>query len=182
MRRPWIVFYSHTGKEISELISKTGQVPDLILTNLQDLAGVDPFIAEMSIKTTNRPSPEEYELLLSGYENPLITLHGWMRIIPPSICQTYEVWNGHPALIHWYPELKGANPVDRTWENLHKYRTVGSVVHKVTEGVDEGEVVTFEEVKIPEGITISKNDLYTLHRKTSLKAWEKFFNLLEKSK
>lgn len=70
----------------------------------------------------------------------LITLHGYLRILPANICNRYTILNGHPGLITKYPELKGKDPQVRAWEG--KYPLIGSVVHKVTPGVDEGEVIT----------------------------------------
>ena len=60
--------------------------------------------------------------------------------MPPEICNKYEIYNGHPGLITKYPELKGKDPQMRAWEG--DYEFCGSVLHRVTEGVDEGEIIS----------------------------------------
>jgi folate-dependent phosphoribosylglycinamide formyltransferase PurN len=80
------------------------------------------------------------------------------------------IYNGHPGLITYYPELKGKDPQIRAWEG--KYETVGSVVHKVTEGVDEGGVVRFSAVK---NVATDLDTMYDLLKQTSLDSWIKFF-------
>jgi folate-dependent phosphoribosylglycinamide formyltransferase PurN len=43
-------------------------------------------------------------------------------------------------------DLKGKDPQIRTWENINNYQFIGSVVHKVTPGVDEGPVLCEHKV------------------------------------
>jgi len=99
-------------------------------------------------------------------------LHGFLRILPPELFQylTGKIYNGHPGLITYFPELKGKDPQIRAWEG--KYDTIGSVVHKVTEGVDEGEVVRFAAIS---NTAQSLDDMYNLLRGTSLDSWIRFF-------
>jgi folate-dependent phosphoribosylglycinamide formyltransferase PurN len=49
------------------------------------------------------------------------------------------MYNLHPGLITEYPELKGKDPQARVNSEDHDH--VGVVIHKVTPGVDEGEVL-----------------------------------------
>ena len=49
--------------------------------------------------------------LVNNLKHDLITLHGYLRIIPENICkQCKHIYNGHPGLINMYPELKGKDP------------------------------------------------------------------------
>tara|TARA_R100001129_G_C5179894_1_gene207468 strand:+ start:48 stop:575 length:528 start_codon:yes stop_codon:yes gene_type:complete len=141
MARPWIAFFSQTGSEIVDIIDKLGKYPDQIYTNFRpsDLRQINskiPYYAELN----NKPDLKQLEFICSIFENPIITLHGWLRIMPPEICNKYEIYNGHPGLITKYPELKGKDPQMRAWNG--DYKTVGTVIHKVTEGVDEGEIIS----------------------------------------
>ena len=71
----------------------------------------------------------------------LVTLHGYLRILPASFCDKTRIFNGHPGLITKYPELKGFNPQEKTWNNKEKYDQVGCVIHRVIPELDSGEVV-----------------------------------------
>ena len=170
MGRPWIAFFSQTGSEIVDIINRLDKYPDLIVTNFrkESLRTINkdlPYYSEVS----NTPSLKELEFCCGLHENAIITLHGWLRIMPPEICNKYEIYNGHPGLITKYPELKGKDPQMRAWEG--DYEFCGSVLHRVTEGVDEGEIVT--------SATFTKdmldvNDYFRILRETSLNQWIEF--------
>jgi phosphoribosylglycinamide formyltransferase-1 len=174
--KDWGVLVSQTGTEVVDISEKLGILPSLIVTN--NITKISQKNMEIfgkhgvTIRTIPfRPTLEHYfieELL----EKKIITLHGFLRILPAGFFSNYkgEIFNGHPGLIVYHPELKGKDPQVRAWEG--KYEVVGSVVHKVTEGVDEGEVVRFTvAVNTAESI----EDMYNLLRSTSLETWMKFF-------
>ena len=171
-QRPWIAFFSQTGSEIVNLQDALGRVPDLIVTNDRPdhLRTINEGI-EVCLELPNKPTLEDYENILSEYENPLITLHGWLRIVPEEIANKYEVYNGHPGLITLYPDLKGKDPQVKAWEA--NYKTVGSVIHRVTAGVDEGPVImerafTFENLPM-------LSTMYEVLHNISTELWIKFF-------
>ena len=178
----WTVFVSQTGSEVMSLAKALNIVPSLLVTNnpkkLKEeviLFLKDNGCELRSIPFT--PSLEHYlqEDILSS---DIITLHGYLRILPSEFIQSYRpraVYNGHPGLITEYPELKGKDPQIRAWEG--KYPMIGSVIHEVTEGVDEGEIVHAEEAQNVAG---SLDGMYELLRHLSLKSWYHFFrnNLL----
>ena len=155
----WIALFSQTGSEISTLSNKIGRVPDTILTNNKKYKGdLDPLISEHSTIML---------YLVNNHKHDLITLHGYLRIIPENICKQFKhIYNGHPGLINMYPELKGKDPQER----IKPYMSlIGSVVHKVTPEVDAGEIVNNVAVKY------NRYDYYNILRETSLEAWEQFF-------
>jgi len=92
--------------------------------------------------------------------------------VPPDKCAKYNIYNGHPGLITKYPELKGKDPQQRAWHDLHKYDTVGSVVHRVVEEIDAGEVNTLSEISTANILTL--DEMYKALRSTSLIAWSSF--------
>ena len=55
---------------------------------------------------------------------------------------------------------------------MHKYDTVGSVVHRVVEEVDAGEIATVSEVSSASLLTL--DDVYQSLRSTSLGSWCSF--------
>ena len=170
--KTWIAFFSQTGAEIADIAESLGRWPDRIITNdrPEDLRTIDPRIEEKGYFTlNNKPTLEEYEDLLVYFPEALITLHGWLRIMPPSICEKYTIFNGHPGLITEYPELKGKDPQIRAFEG--KYPVVGTVLHRVVAGVDEGKVIAEERVN---AFNLELNDLFRILRDRGLYMWCNF--------
>jgi folate-dependent phosphoribosylglycinamide formyltransferase PurN len=171
MAREWIAFFSQTGSEIVSLGNALGKIPTEMVYNEKPIYKND--INQNIDKYTllpNRPSLEDYERVLSKYDNPLVTLHGWLRIVPPEICSKYEIFNGHPGLIDEYPELKGKDPQEKAYRL--GLQEGGSVVHRVTEGVDEGEILYSTKASL-KGLDL--NGVYNILRETSMVSWMKFF-------
>lgn len=175
MKKPWIAFFSQTGSEIVEIAKALGKWPDVIVTNQRpaDLRVINTGIQEsqLLVTTSNKPTPTELEEIIGYYKNPIITLHGWLKIMPPSICEKYSIFNGHPGLITEYPELKGKDPQMRALEG--KYPVMGCVLHKVTAGVDEGKVIAEERFNAFE---ITEEEMWKATRDRSLYLWIQFLN------
>jgi phosphoribosylglycinamide formyltransferase-1 len=115
------------------------------------------------------PTVEEYDQLFKSYD--IITLHGWLRIIPPDICEKYNIYNGHPGLIlpFKYPDLKGKHPQKRAWELKHS--EVGCVIHKVTSEVDCGDILMYDQ--IPNTFN-TLDEVYIALHEISTKLWHTF--------
>lgn len=179
MIRPWIAFFSQTGSEIANLSEQLGRWPDVIVVNERKVERViDSRLQNKKVVfVTNRPSESELINILQWFENPIVTLHGWLRIMPPEICETYEIYNGHPGLITTYPELKGKDPQEKYWENIDKFDSFGSVIHVVNEGVDEGNIVAKYAVDKSFMNIETKDDVYRALRTTSLNCWTQFFTM-----
>lgn len=174
MNRPWIAFFSQTGSEIVEVSKLLGRWPDMIVTNERPkhLREIHPALENKHLVfVENKPTEEELSMILSQYGNPLITLHGWLRIMTPYICNRFEIYNGHPGLITEFPELKGKDPQEKAFRLGLDFS--GCVIHKVTEGVDEGEVLLERKVSIKE-LELEKI-LRILHR-ISISLWAEFLN------
>jgi folate-dependent phosphoribosylglycinamide formyltransferase PurN len=170
----WIAFFSQTGSEIAKLSRILNRIPNLIVTNRHEhIVDLSPYVK--GLKTTimygNHDMLMKYldNQTLYTPEDTLITLHGYLRILPPEICNKYEIYNGHPGAITMHPELKGKDPQVRAWEG--SYSTVGSVVHRVTPGVDEGEV--FSSV-FADNTATTLDEMYGILTETSLKSWVQF--------
>lgn len=165
--------FSQTGSEIVSISKELGRTPDVIITNNMDESKYKyhPELRKLSIIQSAKHDWLMNYLENNEYidpKNSIITLHGYLRIIPPKVCERYEMYNGHPAAIELYPELKGKDPQDRTWTDIHKYRNIGSVVHKVTPGVDEGEVVS--SVNYVNRVQ-NMAEMYGKLRESSLQSW-----------
>lgn len=175
----WYPFFSRSGSEIATLMKRTGKLPEKIITNIPK--------EEAEIRITkwlyqnyldrivflpNRPSTEDYfEVIGDPSENPLVTLHGWLRILPDEVCNRYEIFNGHPGLVNKFPELEGKDPQIRAY--MGNYNIAGSILHRVTPEVDKGEILFFEEVSIEK---LNLYEVFDILVDTSLTTWIKFFD------
>lgn len=174
----WTALFSQTGSEILEVSKQLNRLPDVIIynTNFGKLPPVN-FELITAYKTIGRAinilpaRPTIFDYYDFIRPNSIVTLHGWLRIIPAEVCSKYEIYNGHPGLITKFPELKGKDPQEKAF-NL-QLKTSGCVIHRVTAGVDEGEVLKEQEVNIENlqiACIISK-----LHD-TSVDMWVKFLS------
>ena len=170
--KPWITFFSQTGAEIADLSEALGRWPDVIITNErpENLRTIDPRIEKQGYFTwANKPTEEDYIATLEKYPDAVVTLHGWLRVVPAYVCERSRIFNGHPGLITKYPELKGKDPQVRAFEG--KYDTIGCVLHEVNAGVDEGRVIAEEEVN---AYGLDLEDTFRILRDRSLYLWHKF--------
>ena len=170
--KPWITFFSQTGAEIADLSEALGRWPDVIITNErpENLRTIDPRIEKQGYFTwANKPTEEDYIATLEKYPDAIVTLHGWLRVVPGYVCERSKIFNGHPGLITKYPELKGKDPQVRAFEG--KYDTIGCVLHEVNAGVDEGRVIAEEEVN---AYGLDLEDTFRILRDRSLYLWHKF--------
>lgn len=168
----WIALFSQTGSEIVDIADNLGTWPDVIVTNKRpnDLRTVNPLIYDTQvIEVSNKPTEEELDSIFEKYSNPIITLHGWLRIIPENLCKKYTMYNGHPGLITEYPELKGKDPQVRAHKAKHDI--AGCVLHKVTPGVDEGKILMEERFN---AWGVELNELFLILKDRSLHMWTKF--------
>jgi methionyl-tRNA formyltransferase len=169
--RQWIALFSQTGSEIVNLSKHLGIEPDIIFTNNLEPNTWHKGIIESNSSVIGNKHLSIMEML-KCIDNPIITLHGYLRILPPDICNMFEIYNGHPGAIELYPELKGKDPQQKVIDRLNWYPYIGSVVHRVTETVDDGEIVARYTVR-----NKSKNsiDVIDYLRYTSLWSWLTFF-------
>ena len=159
--RPHIALFSQTGSEIVNIAKTSNKWPDVIVTNDRPTYKRQIHV-EIKDKVTiveNRPTTETYNSIFSRFENPVITLHGWLRIIPEEICKQYEIYNNHPGDIEHFPELKGKDPQKRAYDL--GLSTSGNTLHRVTPDVDSGKVIASTMVNI-EGLSLSEV-FHTLH-------------------
>ncbi len=174
----WVGFYSQTGSEIVALCKELGIKPKVVVTNNLDNTSQDNyrFFRDNNITITQLPfNPGADDYLLAHNNCQIITLHGWLRIVPPYPCKLWRgrLFNGHPGLITKYPELKGKDPQKRAFEN--NYTTIGSVIHEVTDKVDDGKIIIEKKIDLSEQVSVEI--FYNYLRHTSLESWKEFFKL-----
>lgn len=169
-KRRWVCFFSQSGKEIADLSEVIHRNPDVIFSNRKTLEGVDTRIKDRVILLPPTPSIKDYLSCLQ--KEDLITLHGFLRIVPKEICDMFTIYNGHPGLITVYPELKGKDKQQDVFLQKEKYPIIGSVIHKVVAEVDAGEILYQSSIKNT-GSTLE--EVYDLLRSTSMQTWVQFF-------
>ena len=168
----WVALFSQTGSEIVDLSTKLNRKPDFVITNA-NLDKVNPNIeVDFRVNNDEAKTLDILEDIQFDKNDTLITLNGWLRIVPPDKCKMYNIYNGHPGLITKYPELKGKDPQKRAWENIASYAKIGSVVHKVVAEVDAGEIIVEKSARTRDVLNIDKT--YDTLRKTSFDAWMEF--------
>lgn len=169
MKKNWIALFSHTGSEIAHISHKLKRWPDNIITNQSPAAdNICEDINRNKIHfTKTKPTVSEYNKLFKDAD--IITLHGWMRIVPGEICDKYNIINLHPGLITKYPELKGKDPQRRVFENTTKtYDWVGCVIHRAIAEVDAGDILMTSSVR---NTFNGENDLTTQLHKMASDMW-----------
>lgn len=177
IQKDWGVLISQTGSEVFNIGKETGFLPSLILTNNIKKIPEETLRIFSELGVTIKTLPfnpvlEDY-LVPELLEKELITLHGFLRIVPPGFFKEFhgQIYNGHPALITRYPELKGFNKQEDIAGQQEKYPWCGSVIHEVIPELDSGKVVIVSE-RANTAQTI--DEAYALLRETSLDTW-KFF-------
>jgi len=158
----WVAFFSQTGSEIVNISKAIDKWPDVFVTNRQSTEGINKELLSVVESTRVYPTgakryvtlperPKEIDYLnvadVLGYsildekwqDEVLITLHGYLRILPPDFTKSSNIFNGHPGAIHIHPELKGLNPQKKAWKENHI--RVGCVIHKVIPELDDGPIV-----------------------------------------
>lgn len=169
----WVAFFSQTGSEIVNLSRSLKRKPNLLVTNsFEEKIEFHPGIRELkvTIQSARHDILMDYfrrQTILSPADT-LITLHGYLRIIPPDVCKKYNILNGHPGLITLYSELRGKDPQIKAWEG--NYPKIGSVVHKATAEVDEGPILSSIEYT---NECKSLDEMYGKLRRSSLESWLK---------
>lgn len=143
----WKALFSQSGSEILEVSTRIGRFPDAIITNKspENMDKINPKLLELAfdrfIFVPKVPTVEEYKEAIRRAD--MVTLHGFLRILPLEICSRYKIYNGHPGLITKFPELKGKDPQAKVWWRHADtpYRLHGHVIHEVVPEVDAGLVV-----------------------------------------
>ena len=184
----WVAFFSQTGSEIVNISKKINRWPDLVVTNKQDDKTTHVELVQRvrqgDTKLVTLPAwPKEIDYLKAAdklgfsilrdewMNEALITLHGYLRILPPDFTKSSTIYNGHPGAIHIHPELKGINPQKKAWKENHI--RVGCVIHKVTPELDDGPIV--EKCLINNNFETFIDFLDALHVASS-ELWINFLN------
>ena len=90
----WIALFSQTGSEIADLSESIKRQPDFVITNA-DLEDVDPRVnVDFRVNKEEAKTLDILEDLHFNIDKTIITLNGWLRIVPASKCNMYNK-SGH---------------------------------------------------------------------------------------
>ena len=104
---------------------------------------------------------------LRAERNNLICLMGCLCIVPEDIIQDNLVVNLHPGLITEYPELKGLNPIRKSFE---LGLPLGNVLHRAMEEVDSTDIV----YSVSKFYTTNEDEADEMSRRLGIVQWMDF--------
>lgn len=162
----WVALFSQSGSEIARLASNLGTCPDMTITtnfNCDTWNEAIHLLPRVAIMKSN----DIHSMLENRNERLLITMHGYLRILPGSVCDKHLVFNGHPGDIIKYPQLKGKDPQKKAVEL--KLSSTGYVIHQATEELDGGDIFRFARVGLSPVST--EEDVCNLLRDVGVRLW-----------
>jgi methionyl-tRNA formyltransferase len=168
----WYALFSQTGSEIYEISEKLGRYPDMILSNATEFCQVNTNLIGKAPITFVDPTPTIEQYLQYLHEDALVTMHGWLRIVPGDVCEKRNIYNGHPGLITEYPQLKGKDPQQKAIDLGLEYS--GCVLHKATAELDGGPIVDVSDKVMIEGKPT--DDVFADLHEASVNMWVKFLS------
>lgn len=178
MKRCWFAMFSQTGGELQEVCKRLNQWPDVVFTNAVEVdASKWSKSMLVQIDAKSKIDSSLYHSLFDAFAagaDPLITLHGWLKIVPADVCEKYQIFNGHPGNIKKFPQLKGKDPQKKAFEL--KLPFSGCVIHRVTSEIDGGPIVMHDETVIAHCKSVDA--VVATLKKTSIEQWIKLLKTL----
>lgn len=173
-KRCWIAMFSQTGSELHAVCTQLGIWPDVVITNAKEIDASkwkNTNLVWLSFK--DKITSKTYKSLFKMFspcDEPVVTLHGWLKIVPDDVCVQYQIFNGHPGDIVKFPQLKGKDPQQKAVDL--KLPWSGCVIHRVIAEVDAGPIVIHDEVAIAHCKDV--NQVIDALKKCSIDQWKRF--------
>ena len=154
MNKKIAVLLSGNGSNLNAIIKKGINV-SFVVSNNPEAPGLK--IAQKSNIPTyswkNLSALEEHvSELVKIHEIKLLVLAGFMRLLSKEFISSLpqrSIINIHPSIL---PEFKGLNAIQQALESGARY--TGVTIHHVDQGVDTGEIIEQESIKIEENDTV----------------------------
>ena len=154
MKKKIAVLLSGNGSNLNAIIKKGINV-SFVVSNNPEAPGLK--IAQKSnIPTYSWKNLSALEVnvseLVKIHNINLVVLAGFMRLLSKEFINSLpqgSIINVHPSIL---PQFKGLNAIQKALESGAKY--TGVTIHYVDEGVDTGEIIQQESIKIEENDTI----------------------------
>ena len=88
----WIALFSQTGSEIVNLSSALNRAPDFVITNA-DLDDIDSRVSvDFRVNNEEVKTLDILDNIKFDRSKTLITLNGWLRIVPSDKCRKYNIY------------------------------------------------------------------------------------------
>jgi phosphoribosylglycinamide formyltransferase-1 len=132
------------GINVSFVVSNNPEAPGLKIAQKSKI----PTYSWKNLSALEVPVSE----LVKIHNIKLVVLAGFMRLLSKEFINSLpqlSIINVHPSIL---PEFKGLNAIQQALESGAKY--TGVTIHYVDEGVDTGEIIQQDSIKIEENDTI----------------------------
>lgn len=174
--RKWVALFSQTGSELKAICERLNRYPDLIITNSKSFDSSQwKDCVVIHVLDNSQINSSFYKHCFDQIDPEcVVTLHGWLKIIPDDICEQYQIFNGHPGDIVKYPQLRGKDPQKKAFDL--KLISSGCILHRCTKELDGGPIVDREEVII--GDCENVDAVISKLRKCSVNMWIKLIQTL----
>jgi folate-dependent phosphoribosylglycinamide formyltransferase PurN len=150
-KKIWVAMFSQSGLEIANVSKRLGRIPDVVLTNkdIEDMDTINTLLTKscaevLTLFSTRKPSVDSYITAIP--EKAIVTMHGYLRIIPAEVCEKRTIYNLHPANLIMHPQLKGLDPQKKAFKM--KLGLSGNTIHECTAELDSGKIITSSVVDI----------------------------------
>ena len=82
VKRPWLSLFSQTGSEIVGIYRNGMPMPNVIYTNNRIKSSWHNRLDYIDVEWNHNKDWIHKQLEMSIPQNPIVTLNGWLRIIP----------------------------------------------------------------------------------------------------
>ncbi len=147
MKAKWALFFSGKGSNLQAVLQKFSlswsEAPILVTNNpkaggleVAKQFGLQPLILDFKRKSSDQIYSKLHEQLTQAQVQKIFLL-GYLKILPSSFIDPWQdrIFNLHPSLLPKYPGLKS---IERAFAAK---QDIGVSIHRVTSGVDEGQVL-----------------------------------------
>ena len=132
------------GINVSFVVSNNPEAPGLKIAEKNKI----PFYTWKNLSVLE----EHVSELVKIHNINLVVLAGFMRLLSKEFINSlpkYSIINVHPSIL---PEFKGLNAIQQALESGAK--STGVTIHYVDEGIDTGEIIQQQSIKIDKYDTI----------------------------
>lgn len=115
-------------------------------------AGVPTFVHPLAKGADRAAWDAELTELVASYQPDLVVSAGFMKLVGSSFLSRFggRMINTHPALLPSFPGMQGVRDA-----LIHGVKVTGATVFLVDEGVDSGEILAQEPVRVLPGDTVA---------------------------
>lgn len=151
---------SAAGELVADVVAVGADRPDAYGLVRAERAGVPTFVHVLAKGADRARWDAELTELVAAYQPDLIVSAGFMKLVGPAFLARFggRMINTHPALLPSFPGMHA--PRDAL---AHGVKVTGATVFAVDEGVDSGQILAQEPVRVLPDDTVE-----TLHERIKI--------------